>query len=303
MKEKLQAFRDMLLEKVPHKNYSAAQKAAMTKRAAVAACIVGALLAVLLVVALFPITNVEIKTNDSHYTNEQLTEALDMGVWTPVLSLLPRRAEQRLMDKLLYLKDAQVEYAFPGTLRVTVQEQQPLYYFYYDTQIGGKDTTGWLAVGPDLRVVDAARSEDVFASMGMTRLALPDPVLDQTKPGRASKLCFTREDDTGENAKTEQDFAYIIEFLSWVEQSGVADRLTSVDLEEKFDVKITLQSRYRIEFGRVRDELDFTQKLALAEQILAESNLDPDAKYIVSVGVEQPYLRPAGDIDLDVQEK
>lgn len=303
MKEKLQAFRDMLLEKVPHKNYSAAQKAAMTKRAAVAACIVGALLAVLLVVALFPITNVEIKTNDSHYTNEQLTEALDMGVWTPVLSLLPRRAEQRLMDKLLYLQDAQVEYAFPGTLRVTVQEQQPLYYFYYDTQIGGKDTTGWLAVGPDLRVVDAARSEDVFASMGMTRLALPDPVLDQTKPGRASKLCFTREDDTGENAKTEQDFAYIIEFLSWVEQSGVADRLTSVDLEEKFDVKITLQSRYRIEFGRVRDELDFTQKLALAEQILAESNLDPDAKYIVSVGVEQPYLRPAGDIDLDVQEK
>ena len=303
MKEKLQAFRDMLLEKVPHKNYSAAQKAAMTKRAAVAACIVGALLAVLLVVALFPITNVEIKTNDSHYTNEQLTEALDMGVWTPVLSLLPRRAEQRLMDKLLYLQDAQVEYAFPGTLRVTVQEQQPLYYFYYETQIGGKDTTGWLAVGPDLRVVDAARSEDVFASMGMTRLALPDPVLDQTKPGRASKLCFTREDDTGENAKTEQDFAYIIEFLSWVEQSGVADRLTSVDLEEKFDVKITLQSRYRIEFGRVRDELDFTQKLSLAEQILAESNLDPDAKYIVSVGVEQPYLRPAGDIDLDVQEK
>ena len=303
MKEKLQAFRDMLLEKVPHKNYSAAQKAAMTKRAAVAACIVGALLAVLLVVALFPITNVEIKTNDSHYTNEQLTEALDMGVWTPVLSLLPRRAEQRLMDKLLYLQDAQVEYAFPGTLRVTVQEQQPLYYFYYDTQIGGKDTTGWLAVGPDLRVVDAARSEEVFASMGMTRLALPDPVLDQTKPGRASKLCFTREDDTGENAKTEQDFAYIIEFLSWVEQSGVADRLTSVDLEEKFDVKITLQSRYRIEFGRVRDELDFTQKLSLAEQILAESNLDPDAKYIVSVGVEQPYLRPAGDIDLDVQEK
>ena len=79
MKEKLQAFRDMLLEKVPHKNYSAAQKAAMTKRAAVAACIVGALLAVLLVVALFPITNVEIKTNGDIYVNGVLEDGTALG--------------------------------------------------------------------------------------------------------------------------------------------------------------------------------------------------------------------------------
>ena len=300
MKETLQAFRDKLLEKVPQKNYSPAEKAAMTKRVATAACIVGAVLVLLLVIVLFPITNVEIVSNQSHYTEAQLTDALEIGAWTPVTALLPRRAEQRLLDKLLYLDAAEVDYVLPGTLRITVHEQQPLYYFYYDTQISGKNTTGWLAVGPDLRVVDAARSEEVFASLGMTRLALPDPVLDQTKPGRQSTLCFTREDDTGENAKTEQDFAYIAEFLSWLEQSDVADRLTSVDLTEKFDVKITLQSQYRIELGRVRDQQDFAQKMALAQQILAESKLDPDAKYIVSVGVEQPYLRPAGDVELDV---
>ena len=54
MKEKLQAFRDMLLEKVPHKNYSPAEKAARTKRAVITGCVVGVLLLVFLVVALFP---------------------------------------------------------------------------------------------------------------------------------------------------------------------------------------------------------------------------------------------------------
>jgi hypothetical protein len=83
----------------------------------------------------------------------------------------------------------------------------------------------------------------------------------------------------------------------------VADKLTSVDLREKFDVKITLEGKHRIEFGRVRDERDFAQKLALAEQILAQGNVDPDGKYVVSVGSEQPFLRPANDTDLDAAEK
>ena len=52
----------------------------------------------------------------------------------------------------------------------------------------------------------------------------------------------------------------------------------------------------------MRDERDFARKLALAEQILAEGGIDPDAKYIVSVGSEQPYLRPAGDEELDLTE-
>ncbi len=303
MKEQLQKLRDALLERVPRKNYSPAQKAAKTKRVAIAGCVVSVLLLVVLVVALFPVTDVEIESNLSHYTEEELLEALDASGWTPVLNVTPRKAEQRLLDKLLYLESAEVRYVFPGTLRITVKEQQPLYYFYYDTQIGGKPHTGWLAVGPDLRVVDAAREPQGFSELGMTKLALPAPVLDQTKPGRNSTLCFTREDETGENAKTEQDYAYISEFLGWLESSSVAERMTSVDLREKFDVKITLESKIRIEFGRVRDAREFAQKLALAEQILAEGRIDPDAKYIVSVGSEQPYLRPAGDAELDVSEK
>ena len=303
MKQKLQALRDALLERAPRKNYSPAQKAAIIKRTAIAGCVLCIAALLLLTVALFPVTDVEIVDNGSHYADEQLLDALDASGWTPVLSILPRRAEQRLLDELLYLESAEVTYSFPGTLRVSVKEQKPLYYFYYDTLIGGKPHTGWLAVGPDLRVVDAARDPQGFAEQGLTRIALPAPVLDQTKPGRNSTLRFTREEETGENAKTEQDFAYISEFLLWMEGSSMAGRLTSVDLREKFDVRVTLESKYRIDFGRVVNERDFAQKLALAEQILAEGGIDPDEKYIVSVGDDQPYRRPAGDEELDLTEQ
>ena len=299
MKEKLIAWRDSLLEKVPRKNYSPAQKAEKTKRAALIGCVLCAALLVVLVVSLFPILDVEIESNQSHYTEQELLQALDASGWTPVLGLLPGRAEQRLMDGLLYLEDATVTYSFPATLHVSVKEQTTLYYFYYDTLIGGKPHTGWLAVGPDLRVVDAAREADAFEQRGLTKLALPAPVLDRAKPGRASTLRFTREEETGEGAKTEQDFAYISEFLAYLEGSSIAENLTSVDLAEKFEVAVTLDGKYRIEFGRVRNAQEFAQKLELAEMMIARGVANSDMKFIVCVGVDEPYLRPAGDDELN----
>ena len=303
MKETLQKWRDILLEKVPKKNYTPEQKAALTQRAAGMGIVLSIFLLILLITALFPVLDVQIESNQSHYTEEELIEALDKSSWTPMLTLLPGKAEEKLMNNLLYLESAAVRYEFPASLYISVSEQTPLYYFYYDTQISGKHQVGWLAVGPDLRVVDAARDSQRFEELGLTKLALPAPVLDKTAPGRASKLHFTREEETDENAKTEQDFAYISEFLSYLEGSSLASRLTLADLREKFDVRITLESKYRIDFGRVRDARDFEQKLALAEQILEEAEIDPEQKYIILVGAELPTIRPAGDIDLDLTEE
>lgn len=299
MKEQLQKFRDALLEKIPHQNYTPEQKAAITKKTAWIGGGVCLIAVVLLIVASFPILEVRIDSNQSHYTEEELVAALDKSAWTPLLSLTPGRAEKRLMDNLLYLESAEVKYEFPATLRVSVKEESPLYYFYYRTQIGGKDHTGWLAVGADLRVVDAARDAQTFADQGLTKIGIPAPVLDETEPGRASKLRFTREEETDEGAKTEQDFAYITEFLSYVEHASLTNKLTCVDLSEKFDVRVTLDSKYRIDFGRVRDEQDFVQKLSLAQQILAEAGVDPEQKYVILVGSEEYAIYPANDLDLD----
>ena len=272
------------------------------KKLALIGILLCVLVLIMLTVALFPITGVRVESNQSGYTKEQIIEGLGMKAWTPILSLTPHRAEQNLMNNLLYLESAEVTYGFPATLHISVTEQKPLYYFYYDTEISGKSHTGWMAVGPDLRVVDAAREGEGFAQRGLTKIALPSPVLDQTLPGRNSKLCFTREEEAEEGGKTEEDFAYISEFLGYLEKSSVASRLTSVDLREKFDVRITLDSRIRIEFGRVRNETDFLQKLSTAEQILAQATMDPEQKYVILVGSEEYSMYPAKDADLDAME-
>ena len=300
MKEGWKGWRDNLLQKLSRKNYTPEQKAVITKRLSLIGIGLCVLVLILMTIALFPVTHVEVESNQSGYTQEQIIEALDMSVWTPVLNLTPGRAEQRLLENLLYLESAEVTYSFPGTLRISVSEQKPLYYFYYDTQIGGKNHTGWLAIGADLRIVDAAREGTGFAERGLTKIALPPPVLDQTKPGRNSALRFVRDEEIEEGSKSEQDFAYIVEFLGYLEDTSFASRLTSVDLSEKFDVKITLDSQYRIEFGRVRNQTDFLQKLATAEQILAQASIDPEQKYIILVGSEPYSMYPAKDADLDL---
>jgi hypothetical protein len=157
-----------------------------------------------------------------------------------------------------------------------------------------------MAVASNLRIVDAGRPEQDYAQRGLVRLAIPSPVLDNAMPGRNGALRFTREDDTAENAKTEQDFAYVSEFLGYLENSAYADAVTCVDLREKHDVSITLESRYRIDFGRVRNAQDFAQKLSTFEQILEQADLDPEGKYIVLLGAEDYSLIPANDRDLDL---
>lgn len=300
MKQQAKKLWEALYEKLPYKNYTPEQKQALIKKTALLGALVTALVLLVLLVALFPVTRVEVEQNDSHYTSEEIADALAPRTLTPVLGQLFGRGERMLLDKLLYLEEAQVRYSFPGTLRVSVKEQQPLFYFPYQTELSGKPHAGWMLIGPDLRIVDAGQDSTVYSERGYIKLALPEPALSKTQPGRASSLKFTDEDDEDDTSgKTEEDFAYVREFLGYLGDSSYMDQLTAVDLESKFDVRITVQSQWQIRFGRVKDRAEFERKLALAEQMLAEMDTDAGQKYIVDVGASIPYVRPADDMDLD----
>ena len=300
MKETLKKLWESLQDKLPLKNYSAEQKQALIKKTVLLGCVLATVLVLLLLVALFPVTRVEIEQNDSHYTKQEIEDVLRGRAINPVLGMVLGRGEKLLLDELLYLESAEVRYGFPGTLRVSVREQKPLFYFPYETELSGKPHAGWMLVANDLRIVDAGQDSTLYAERGYVRLALPEPELSKTLPGRNSTLRFTDpEAEEDESGKTEQDFAYVAEFLSFVADTEYADRLTAVDLENKFDVRMTVESRWQIRFGRVKDRTEFEQKLALAEQMLAEMDTSDGQKYIVDVGASVPYVRPATQIDPD----
>lgn len=298
MMEKLKQGWETVLERLPHKNYTPEQKQSMIKRAAVLGGVLAVLVLLLLVLVLFPVLRVEVEQNDSHYTDEEIADVLQSRAVNPVLAMVLGRGEQQLLDKLLYLESAEVRYAFPGTLRVSVKEQAPLFYFPYETELSGKPHAGWMVVAKDLRIVDAGQDSTPYAERGYVKLSLPEPELSKTQPGRASSLRFTDEEDE-ESTETEQDYAYITEFLDYLVQSEYADSLTSVSLENKFDVRVTVNSQWQIRFGRVKNATEFAQKLTLAKQMLAEMPTDAGQKYIVDVGASVPYVRPADQLDPD----
>ena len=298
MMERLKQWWEAALERLPHKNYTPEQKQALIKKAALLGGALALLTLLLLTVALFPVLRVEIEQNDSHYTDEEIADVLQDRMINPVLITVLGRGEQDLLDKLLYLESAQVRYAFPGTLRVSVKEQAPLFYFPYQTELSGKPHAGWMLVGEDLRIVDAGQDSTAYAALGYVRISLPEPKLSKTQPGRQSALRFTDEDDE-ESTKTEQDYAYIAEFLGYLAQTEFSDSITAVSLESKFDVRVTVNSTWQICFGRVKNAQEFAQKLTLAKQMLDEMDTSAGQKYIVDVGASVPYVRPADQFDLD----
>lgn len=299
MMETLRKWWNTLLERLPRKNRTPEQKKALIKRTAVLGGALVVLSVLVLTVALFPVTRIQVVENTSYYTNEEITDALQTRAWTPVLGLLFGRGEQRLLDKLLYLESAEVTYGFPGTLRVSVSEQSPLFYFPYETELSGKPHAGWMLVGDDLRIVDAGQDSTVYAERGYVKIALPEPKLSKTEPGRASSLKFTDEESEEEDGKTEADFAYITEFLSYLRDSAYWESVTAVDLENKFDVRIVVNSKWQIRFGRVTNAQDFAQKVEMAEQILSKMGATDGQKFIVDVGASTPYGREDDQTDPD----
>lgn len=297
--ETLKMLWESLQDKLPRKNYTPEQKQVLIKRTVLLGCVLATVLVLLLLVALFPVTRVEIEQNDSHYTEQEIAAVLQERPINPVLGMMLGRGEKLLLDKLLYLESAEVRYGFPGTLRVSVKEQAPLFYFPYETELSGKPHAGWMLVASDLRIVDAGQDSTLYAERGYVRLALPEPELSKTLPGRDSTLRFTDPEAEEESGKSEQDFAYVTEFLSFVADTEYADRLTAVDLKNKFDVRMTVDSCWQIRFGRVKNRTEFEQKLAQAEQMLEKMGTDSGEKYIVDLGASVPYARPATQIDPD----
>ena len=207
MKQQLKKLWQALYEKLPYKNYTPEQKQALIKKTALMGALVAALVLLVLLVALFPVTRVEVEQNDSHYTSEEIADALTPRALTPVLGQLFGRGERMLLDKLLYLEEAQVRYSFPGTLRVSVKEQQPLFYFPYQTELSGKPHAGWMLIGPDLRIVDAGQDSTAYAELGYVRISLPEPKLSKTQPGRQSALRFTDEEEDRKSTRLNSSHA------------------------------------------------------------------------------------------------
>ncbi|MBQ8509176.1 MAG: FtsQ-type POTRA domain-containing protein [Clostridia bacterium] len=173
------------------------------------------------------------------------------------LFLVSDRDFDGLPARLAYIEDARITRRLPSTLIITLTEDTPRYVL----ELYGE----YFELSTDLRVLARAFDRD-SVSEGLCDLVLPE--LDAAIVG--SKLVFTDEADE----------KYVRSYLSLMESSTLYDRITGIDLRDKFDLAILCDGIYLVNMG---DSSDLDVKLDLTYGMLGTEAFDGVSPAILDV--------------------
>ena len=155
------------------------------------------------------------------------------------------------------IESVDVERTPPGRIVFNVVEKDAAFYadFYGEYRL----------MSPTLRVMDSVTEEDA-RKKGCIKLKLPG--VSRVTSGLVPEFRDVRDD------------SYIYELCEAVQESALADRVTSANLVDKFNIKIAVDGKYIIKLGDI-DSIDI--KLKIANAVLEDNMFDKDIKATIDV--------------------
>ena len=200
-----------------------------------------------LVSLLFPVKKFEM-TGDTHYEQEELIDASGIRLGDRLYWLSASKAEQALMEGCPYIKSVNIKRKFPNKICFEVEERVPGWY----VQIG----EDLYALDYDLKVLLETSKEDSLMERGLTRLVIPE--LKSAIIGDLPE--FAPKD---EHLRTET-----LKIIDSIRTHRIKERLTYLDLSNRFDIKMTVDETYTVNLG---DMSDFETKFDMVEEIIETS--------------------------------
>ena len=197
--------------------------------------------AVLLILPAFKVRKVIVKGND-FYTEEDIKNAA--GIEGKEIFATDWDAVLRDVESLPYVRSTNIKVRF-STVTIEVKEEEIMVSNYGPY---------WYTLNRDLRVLEISESEDLLPPG--TRITLP-------------AVTGLRQGKTLEFRQTEIDRSYISLLLETLEKAESADRVTAVDVSQKFNLSVELDGTCRVILGNTED---LEIKLERADQILAEKH-------------------------------
>ena len=145
----------------------------------------------------------------------------------------------------------------PGTITVNVTEEKPAFYadFYGEYRL----------LSSSLRLLRSVTEEEA-RSLGCIKLKLPDIL--QATAGMKISFADVRND------------SYIYDTCANILGSDLSKRTGSVDLSDKFNMTMTVDSRYKIKLG---DSESVETKLRIAAAVLEDEMFKKDIKATIDV--------------------
>ena len=198
--------------------------------------------AVLLILPAFKVKKITVKGN-SHYTEADILGAAGIRVGDEILAT-DWDAVLNDVESLPYVRETNIKVRFSSVTIEIVEE--PILVANYGPY--------WYTLSKELRVLEISESEDLLPPG--TRITLP-------------AVTGLMQNEVLEFTQTEIDRSYIGLLLDTLDEKESADRITTVDASQKFNLSFELEGNCRVILGSAEN---LETKLERADQILAEKH-------------------------------
>ncbi|MBE6556654.1 MAG: FtsQ-type POTRA domain-containing protein [Ruminococcaceae bacterium] len=195
------------------------------------------------------VKNIEL-VGDFSYDREQIIEAAGVRRGEALYRLDCDELEERILRECPYLETVTVKPSFPNTLRMVLQEKRAAWYI---TLAGD-----CYALDDELLVIEETANVQKFINGGVPRLTLPS-----VKRAVVGETLVYGENET--------EIRYAEELMEKAKMTSFKTRLTLLDIENRFEIHIEVDGKFRVYMGTLRD---LEEKLEAVEKALEDPRLD-----------------------------
>lgn len=188
---------------------------------------------------LFNIDKIVLSGESENYTDMEIVEASGIRVGDNLIRLDTKKAEQRILDELLYVETADVKKDFPSILRINVTRCIPAFNVKYES--------GVLLVSRKGKIL----SDNEYIVDNIPIIYGFEPV--DTEPGK--QIC-------SKNENKEEAFKQITNRFDHDDGSGIS----SIDLTDEYKIDVTYRNGVVFKMGNWNDveyKLDLAAETAM----------------------------------------
>ena len=217
---------------------------------------------------LFNIDEIVISGESETYTYMEIVEASGIHAGDNLLRLDYKKAEQRILDQLLYVETADVDRDFPSTLRITVTRCIPAYNVQYDKGVLLVSRKGKILADNNFYT----DTENLPIIYGF------DPA--DTEAGKPIR------------SKNENKYDAFEQLISRFDRDDGAD-IASIDISNEYAITVNYRSGMIFKMGNWND---VEYKLDLAQNVMNDDSIKGKKGYLTMIGSNQCSFRSSGEL-------
>lgn len=209
-----------------------------------------ALISIFFVIRSFlPVRDFEL-SGVTQYEKSMLVSASGIRKGDKIYSIDLDAAEEKILAELPYIQSVTIERKLSGKIIFRVEERRAVWYM----QLSGD----YYALDATLMVIEETARNDKFVNGGSTYLVLPN--LQMLMCGDVPKF-----------GNGDVEVIKTLELISAVQTDPLKSRITSLDVQSRFNVYLTIDSIYDVYIG---DMSNVTEKLLVVRKLLESGDLN-----------------------------